>query len=330
MKAWLLQKPGSPDTLKGSDAARPEPGPGEVRVRVRAVGLNPVDYKLAAAGHPAWTYPFILGLDVAGIVDALGENVRTLQVGESVFYHGDLRRPGGLAEYAVAAAHAVSSIPTGLRFIDAAALPCAGFTAFQALRRMHIQPGQTVLVHGGAGGVGGFAVQLAAREQARVLATCQQHHHEYVQALGATATVDYRTENVAERVMALTDGRGVDAIVDTVSAESATQGLTQLLAFGGQLAAVAGLPDLKQLPWGKCFSVHEIALGAAHLLGGRVAQEDLARIGSTLAHEMVRGALRSTVSHVVPFEKAPEALSALQRGGHRGKTVVDFSGFSVT
>lgn len=107
MQALVLDQPGSPATLRLAEVPRPVPGPGEVLVRVHAVGLNPVDYQLAQSGHAAWQYPFILGLDVSGTIEELGERVTQWRPGEPVYYHGDLSRPGGYAQWAVAAAHVV-------------------------------------------------------------------------------------------------------------------------------------------------------------------------------------------------------------------------------
>jgi NADPH2:quinone reductase len=179
-----------------------------------------------------------------------------------------------------------------------------------------------VLVQAGAGGVGGFAVQLAARADARVFATCSAANAEYVKGLGAEAVIDYRSEDVAARVKALTGGRGVDAIVDTLSGESATHGINHLLAFASGIACIAGMPDFSKVPWGRAPSVHDLALGAAHASGDRRAQGELARIGDTLAQWVVQGRLRSTLERVVTLEQAPAALAQLGEGHSRGKTVV--------
>ena len=134
----------------------PVPRDNEILVRVHAAGLNPVDYKVAASGHPAWTYPFTLGLDVAGTVVETGKSVTHLSPGDRVFYHGDFSKPGGFAEYAVTTAHTVSKIPGCITFSEAAALPCSGLTAYQALyRKIDMSGMESILIHGGAGGVGG-------------------------------------------------------------------------------------------------------------------------------------------------------------------------------
>src|SRR5581483_2284896 len=125
MRALVLDRPGPPSSLRVAELPLPEPGPGELRVRVHAAGLNPVDYKIAESGNPDWLYPHVLGLDAAGTVDALGEGVAQWQLGDAVYYHGDLAKPGCFAEYALIAAHVVASLPRGLSFAAAAAVPCA-------------------------------------------------------------------------------------------------------------------------------------------------------------------------------------------------------------
>lgn len=162
MKAVVIDRPGTPDTFRIAEMPIPEPEAGEVRIKVHAVGLNPADCKLAARGFPTWKYPFVLGLDVAGTIDLVGPEVTGWQVGDEVYYHANLSKSGAFAEYHVNMAHAIAPKPLDLPFPEAAALPCPGWTAYQALhRKLHIQTGQTILVHGGSGGVGGLAIQLA-------------------------------------------------------------------------------------------------------------------------------------------------------------------------
>ena len=123
MKALLLDAPGPPETLRLGEAQAPHAGSGEIVVRVKACGLNPVDYRVAQSGNPAWTWPHILGLDVAGVVEEVGQDVSGFVPGDKVAYHGDLRRNGGYAEFAVTAADTVAPMPQGLSFERAAALP---------------------------------------------------------------------------------------------------------------------------------------------------------------------------------------------------------------
>jgi len=324
MKALVLDRPGA--ALHLADVATPEPGPGEVRVRVLAAGLNPVDYKLLGGGHPDWKYPFILGLDVAGIVDALGPGVRQWAVGDEVFYHGDLRRPGGFAEYAVAPAHVLARVPDNTSpvesALDMAALPCAGLTAYQAIfRKLHLRAGQSILVQAGAGGVGGFAVQLAAACGATVITTCSPSNADYVRTRGADCALDYHTEDVPARVREITNGRGVDAVIDTLGRQTATAAL-EMLAFGGQLVCIEGLPDFSHWHmFGQAISVHEIALGGAHASGDRAAQEDLGVMGFELAALVAEGRIDPMIGEIVTLDTIPDALRRLSTRHVRGKIV---------
>jgi NADPH:quinone reductase-like Zn-dependent oxidoreductase len=322
MKALVLDKPGTPETLYPSDVEQPKPGPEEVRVKVHAVGLNPVDYKLAASGFPGWSYPVILGLDVAGVIDAVGPGVEEWQPGDPVYYHGDMTKPGGYGQYAIITTKTLAWLPDGLSYTDAAALPCAGFTAYQAIhRKLQVKPGKWILVQGGAGGVGGFAVQLAKAAGLQVIATCSRHNTNFVKDLGATEIIDYQKEDVEAAVREITGGRGVDYIVDTVSSESATKGLN-MLAFHGAIACVAGLPDITTVePNEKAFSVHEVSLGGAYVTGDEQALEDLARIGMEFGALAAKGVVKPMVEETVALEDIPDALVRLSMRHVRGKIV---------
>jgi NADPH2:quinone reductase len=322
MKAIVLDQPGTPDTLRLAEMPIPEPNAGEVRVRVHAVGLNPADYKFALRGFRTWTYPFILGLDAAGTIDAIGADVTDWNVGDAVYYHGDLSKPGGYAEYAIAPAHAIAPMPQGFSFAEAAAMPCSGFTAYQVLHyKLGIRPGQTLLVQGGAGGVGGFAIQLGALAGAEIITTCSTSNIDWVRQLGATHVIDYTQSDVLAEVKTLTQGRGVDAIIDGVSSASATAGL-DMLAFGGGIACVNGLPDFAKLQsFGRALSVHDVALGGAHLSGDRIAQKQLAEIGQALGEIATTHKLNPLLQELISLEEIPQALVKLSQRHVRGKIV---------
>jgi NADPH:quinone reductase len=322
MKALVLDGPGAPDTLYTTEITQPEPRAGEVRVKVHAVGLNPVDYKLAASGLPGWDYPVVLGLDVAGVIERVGRDVEDWQVGDPVYYHGDLTKCGGYGQYAIAPAHVIAWLPDGLSFVAAAALPCAGFTAYQAVhRKLNVQAGKTILIHGGAGGVGGFAVQLCKLANLNVIATCSRHNFNFVKDLGATEVVDYKGDNVAEAVRKITNGLGVDYILDTVGSENATQSL-ELLAFNGEIACVAGLPDMQAIePLAKSISVHEVTLAGAYQSDHRPAQESLAKIGMEFGALASKGLIKPMVEEVIEMEDIPDALIRLSMRHVRGKIV---------
>lgn len=322
MKALVLDKAGSHQELRVGDMPDPQPGEGEILVRVRAVGLNPVDYKLAVGGRPGWQWPHIPGVDAAGEIVAAGAGVDDFKRGDRVFYHADLERQGTFAQQHVTAAHTAARIPHGMAFEQAAALPCAGYTAWQCVYdRLHVREGMTVLVQAGAGGVGGFAIQLAKRKGATVFTTCSPQNFDYVKSLGADAAIDYTESDVGEEVRRLTNGRGVDAVLDAVSRASATASM-KMLAFGGGLAFIAGRPEPDAVPgFTIAPSVHEVALGAVYAHGDRAAQARLAQIGTELAGLVLSGEVDPMIHSVLEFGEIVDGLDDLSGRHVRGKLV---------
>ena len=171
MKALLLHRPGDDYALTLADVPTPIPGPGEVRLRVRASSINPVDHKFARSGA-GLALPHVLGIDAAGEIDALGPEVQGWRLGDRVMALTNLYRWGGFAEQVIVDARVLSRLPDALSFERAAAIPCAGLTAWQAVHlKLNLRPGQTVLVSGAGGGVGGYVVQMAQQRGARVIGT---------------------------------------------------------------------------------------------------------------------------------------------------------------
>jgi NADPH:quinone reductase len=322
MKALLLEDKNMWREMKVSETEKPAPGSGEVLVKVKAAGLNPVDYKTATSGNPNWSYPHILGVDAAGVIEETGDGVSEFQKGDRVFYHGNLTKKGGFAEFAVTTAHTVARIPDELSFVDASALPCAGMTAYQALiRKMNLQSGETILIHGGAGGVGGFAIQLAKNIGAKVITTCSPENEEYVKELGADYVIFYKTEDVHARILEITENTGVKAVLDTVSRDNATESLKSI-AFNGRIAFIAGNPDYSAVkPFSQALSFHEIALGAAHFSNNIEAQKDLAAMNEELANLVVEGKLSTMISEKITLEEVPTALIKLSERHVKGKIV---------
>jgi len=321
MRALVIERLGPAADLVLRDMPVPEPPPGWVRIAVRAAGLNPADWKIVERGFPGWRLPIVAGLDPAGVVDACGEGT-DFQPGERVFAHGSFATLGAYADFALAPAHVLTRMPEGLDFVAAAALPTAGLTAYQVIhRKTHLQPDQTILIHAGAGGVGGFPIQLARRIGARVLTTCSARNADFVRALGADAAIDYGREDVAARVRELTNGRGPDVILDTLGPATAAAAVG-LLAFGGRLACCAGLPDLSRLqPLPRGITLHDISLGGAFTSGDRPAQIELARMGDELAALVADSRIDPMVQETVPLEAVPAALTRLAQGHQRGKLV---------
>jgi NADPH2:quinone reductase len=325
MQALVLDQPGDVRTIHPANIAQPTPGDGDIRVKVAAIGLNPVDYKLAGRGNPAWSFPHVLGLDVSGTVDATGAGVVQWKTGDRVYYHGNLAKPGGYAEYAVTTAHTVAAIPDSVSFVDAAAVPCAGLTAYQGIvRKLHVSKGQSVWVQGGAGGVGGFGIQLVRALGAMAITTASPGNADYVRALGADHVIDYNSEDVVARIMEITDGRGVDAVQSAVDADTADQGIA-VLAFGGAMTCIAGLPAMTEESFSKANSVHRIALGGAHQSNNRAAQDDLGAMAAELIDMVAQGTVQSMVEQTISLEQVPEGLARLEGRHVRGKIVAILS-----
>jgi len=322
MFALTLEARGEAEDLRMNTLPTPAPAAGEVLIGVEACGLNPSDFQRARYGVPEWDWPAVLGLDVAGTVQEVGASVTRFRVGDRVAGHLDIRQRGGFAEYTVAAEEALAHIPDEITFESAAALPSAGLTAYQAVvRRLRVEADDTVLLTGGAGGVGGFAVQLAAHVGARVIATDSGDREQHVRALGAHEFIDFRTEDIRARVLELTGGRGVDAVLDTVNSDSATQNIG-LLAFGGRIATTAGRPDLETVPpFSVGPSVHEIALGAAYARGDARARRDLGVMLEELSTLVRDGAVSPMISEVVPLSAVPTRLMAMSLREVQGKVV---------
>lgn len=242
MRAMITPEFGGSDTFEERDVQRPEPGPGEVLVRVFASGTNPIDAKLRADGSFAGLEPpVILGADVSGVVEEVGPGVTEFEAGDEVYYTPEIFGPGsngGYAEYHVANADIVAHKPASLSHEEAAAIPLAGGTAYEAIvRRLGVQVGETVLIHGGAGGVGSFAVQIARAAGARVLASAGPDNQHTLRDLGADVAIDYTRQDVAEAALNDTGGYGVDAVFDTVGGNTIVSSIPATRPFG-QLATI--------------------------------------------------------------------------------------------
>jgi NADPH2:quinone reductase len=314
MRAMVLPRFGGPDRFELREVERPSPGPGEVLVRVMASGTNPVDAKLRANGTWAnLTPPVILGYDAAGVVEEVGPGVQDLAPGNEVWYTPEIfgNPHGSYAEYEVVSAQLVAPKPKGLSFIEAAAVPLAGGTAWEAvIRRLALRPGETVLIHGGAGGVGSFAVQFACTAGARVLATASAGNLETLRALGADLAIDYRAEDVVDVVLAATEGRGADAAFDIEGTDRVARCLP-LLRPGGRVACI--LP-----PQGDLTLLYQknIALHGVFLTRERKRLEEMRPL-------FERDQVRPIIDQVLPLEEVRRAHERLDSGHGRGKIVLE-------
>jgi NADPH:quinone reductase-like Zn-dependent oxidoreductase len=310
MRAVQVTEFGGPEVLRLVDVDPPKPIPTEVLVEVHAAGVNPVDWKTregrgaaGACGPP----PFTLGWDVAGVVTALGRGVTIFAPGDRVFGMPWFpREGGGYAELVTAPSRQFARMPEGLSFEEAAALPLAALTAWQALvDTAQVGDGQTVLINGASGGVGHLAVQVAKARGARVIGTARAENHDFLRELGADECVD------RERVKLNDAARDVDVVLDFVGGEASTAAL-DTLREGGLLVSVPGGP-----------SEDAVAEGERRGIGitGILVEPDGHALGEIAA--LVAGhRLRVNVDRRLPLEDAAKAHEQLQAGGVRGKIVL--------
>jgi NADPH2:quinone reductase len=305
---------GAPDVFEERDVEKPRPGPGESLVRVVASGTNPIDAKFrAAGGSRGLEAPVILGADVSGVVEEVGPGVTDLAPGDEVYYTPEVSGPrsnGGYAEYHVAKANIVARKPPTLSHEEAAAVPLAGGTAYEALvRRLGVKVGETVLIHGGAGGVGSFAIQIARSAGARVLATAGPDNQETLQALGADVAIDYTQQEAAEAALDDTGGTGVDVVLDAVGGETVMNSIPATRPFG-RLATILGAQgDLTPL-----YQKNQTLYGV-FLLRERARLEEMARL-------IESGQIRPLIDRVLDLREVGEAHERLDSGHGRGKIVL--------
>lgn len=247
MRAIAIEKFGGPEVLKAMDLPSPQPGPEEFLVRIRASGVNPVDYKIREGllqGRMPHQFPIILGWEAAGQIAAVGPRAKGFKEGDAVFAYcrKDIIQDGTYAESIALAPRHLAVKPKGLSWEEAAAVPLAGLTAYQALSEgIALKKGEVILIHAGAGGVGGYAIQLARHTGARVITTASPTHHPYVRELGAEEIIDYRTSDFAEVIRSHYPG-GIDAVFDTVGTTTQIQSL-KVLKKGGRLASILALEE---------------------------------------------------------------------------------------
>ena len=328
MRAQVLTGFGAPLTLR--DVPRPHPRSGEVLVRITASGVNPLDVKIAAgaADHAQPTLPAILGLDLAGVVVQVGADVHDLRPGDEVYgmTGGVGGIPGSLAEYAAVDATLLARPPATLTALQAAALPLVFITAWEGLvDRADVREGQRVLVHGGAGGVGHVAIQLARARGARVFATGSTGQLEVIDALGATP-IDYRRTPVADYVAAHTGGEGFDIVYDTVGGATLDASFTAVRRYTGHVVSSLGWGTHSLAPLSFRGATYSGVFTLAPLLTGRgrAHHGEILREATALAEA---GDLTPRVdARVFGLDDASEAHRLIETGGGAGKLVVRVQG----
>jgi len=237
MKAAFIEQHGGPDVLKYGDLPDPVAGPGEVVIDTVAASVNGADWKVRAGDYKQSKFPYVLGRDFSGVIGAVGEGVEDFRVGDAVFGVCEAGQEGAYAEKLAVKAAIVASKPSGLSHVDAAALALTGLTAMSAIAdTLKLQRGETILIQGGAGGVAGFAIQLAKHIGARVITTASAANHAYVRGLGADEIIDYNARDFTQAVA------NCDAVFDTVGGDVAQRSFA-VLKPGGRAAFIASGPQ---------------------------------------------------------------------------------------
>ncbi len=313
MKAFMWERYGPPERLRQAETEKPAPKADEVLVKVLAVSVNPADWR-CLRGKPLFSRASlgllrpkhgILGGDIAGLVEAVGSGVTQFEVGDEVYANLLDHGHGGFAEYVSVPVDVMSLKPANLSFEEAAAVPMAAVTALQGLRHHgEIAPGQQVLINGGSGGIGTFAVQIAKSYGAEVTGVTSTRNIDLVRSLGADHVVDYTTTDFARA------GQRYDRILDTVGNRSVAD-LRRSLVDGGK-AAVVGFTSIGRLISTSLLGGKGVAMVSAH-----VTTKDLA-----LLSELIEaGHVRPQIDRRYPFEEIPAALAYLEKGHARGKVV---------
>ncbi len=307
MQAIRVHQYGESDVLTLESVAAPEPQPNEVLIRVQAASINPVDCKIRAGNLQEvfpMPFPYTPGMDIAGIVEAMGDDVQGFQVGQAVY--GEVEK-GAYAELVTASPEKIAPKPQTLDFVEAASVPVVATIAYQTLfDHADLQPGQTVLIHAASGGVGMFAVQLAKLKGAHVLGTASAKNADFVRSLGADRFIDYQAtpfEQVAQNV---------DVVLDTIGGDTRARSYS-VLKPGGILVTIAGAPPDAQ-------KAEELGV-RAKWVDGKPSASLLEEISSLIDS----GQLKTDIARTFSLPEARQAQELSQTGHVRGKVVLQIN-----
>ena len=306
MKAVVVHEYGGPEVLKYEEAPRPEPKDDQILVRVIAAGVNPVDGMIRSGMFSKYekdVFPMIPGADISGVVQKVGSKITKFKPGDPVFAYVSLKDGGGYAEYALATERDTAAKPKSLTYVEAAAVPIVALTAWQALiDTAKLGAGQTVLIHGGSGGVGGFAIQIAKARGAKVIATASTANQDLLKKLGADVAIDYtkqKFEDVAQEVDVVLDSVGKDTLARSYG----------VVKKGGVIVSLVARPDRAEL------DKHGIR-GAS--LSVEPNADELAEIGKLVDDKRIK----VVVSQTFPLSEATKAHEQVATGHTRGKIVL--------
>lgn len=316
MKAMTLNSFGGPESFELTEVPKPVPHAGQVLVRVHATSINPLDYQVRRGDYRDFVpLPAITGHDVSGVVEAVGPGVTSFSPGDEVWYTPQIfDGPGSYAEYHVANENIIGRKPSSLSHLEAASLSLVGGTAWEALiGRAALRVGESILIHGGAGGVGHVAIQVAKAIGAKVFTTVREDNFEFARSVGADVVIDYKKEDYLTAIMRETDGRGVDVVFDAIGGDTLARS-PDVLAQLGRVVSIVDIAQPQNLieAWGKNASYHFVFTRQ-----NRGKLDEL----STLVE---RGQLRPHVGAVYSLADLPLAHALLEtpNNGVRGKIAI--------
>jgi len=325
MKAAVLTRFGGPDAFEIQTLPVPSVRSRQVRVRVHATAINPLDYQIRRGDYPDYVpLPAVIGHDVSGVVEAIGADVTEFAPGDEVYYTPKIfGGAGSYAEVHIADVDLVSRKPRNLSHVEAASLTLVGGTVWEAfVSRAGLRVGETILIHGGAGGVGTIAVQVAKAIGARVITTTLAKDRDFVRALGADDAVDYTSTDYVDAVDSLTGGRGVDVVFDTIGGDTLTRSPLVLAPLGRVVSLVdIATPQNLIEAWGRNASYHFV-----------FTRQNRGKLNE-LTNLVERGLVRPVIGAVLPLERLAEGHEVLETGsrrGLRGKVAIDISGDAET
>ncbi len=324
MKAIVLEKFGGFDAFQLRDVPVGSVGSRQVRVRVHATALNPLDYQIRRGDYTDYVpLPAIIGHDVSGVVEEKGSDVTEFNVGDEVYYTPKIfGGPGSYAEQHVADVDLVARKPSNIGHLEAASLTLVGGTVWEALvSRAQLAVHETILIHGGAGGVGTIAIQLAKAIGARVITTARSSNHEFVRSLGADEVIDHTSDDYVPAVADLTQGNGVNVVFDTIGGDTLAKSALAL-ADAGRVVSIVDIAQPQNLieAWGKNAAYHFV-----------FTRQNRGKLDA-LTTLVERGLIKPVIGAVLPLARIGEAHELLEGGGSRGlrgKVAIDVVGQTV-
>ena len=331
MKAALMTATGESDVFELTDLPTPQiNAPDQVLVRLHAAGINPVDIKMREGFYNIQPLPFTLGWDGAGIVEAVGEKVTHVKPGDEVvvFYCSFGDRQGNYAEYVLATERNVTLKPESFSFVEAASLPLSFLTAWESLfDRGHLESGQSVLIHAGAGGVGQYAIQLAVANGIKVYTTVgSKEKAEFVKSLGASEAILYKETDFSEAVNELTKGEGVDATMDFVGGDIFAKSISATKFFGYLVTLLKISPEIDLSPARMRNQSIGFELVLSPLLFNleqhQLRQRNILDQASRLVAEKK---LKTHISCTYPLAKVSDAHDEVAKGTSTGKVVLEIA-----